>query len=161
MCFGTSNSDPDEGRILYDGEDVRELNVKWWRDQIGLVSQEPTLFDCTIRENICYGSLGTVPIEEIHEAARLANAHDFITSFPEGYDTVVGAGSSLLVSGGQKQRICIARALLKRPKVLLLDEAVRAIVPGCILSTCAHLASSWRPDERVGFRIGTVGPRRA
>ncbi|KAL7574665.1 hypothetical protein ACA910_003011 [Epithemia clementina (nom. ined.)] len=119
--------DPDDGRVVYNGHDIRELNVKWWRNQVGLVAQEPTLFDCSIRENISYGISGTIPIEEIYEAARLANAHDFIMSFPEGYDTAVGAGSSLLISGGQKQRICIARALLKKPQILLLDEATSAL----------------------------------
>jgi len=90
--------------VIYNGDDIKDLNVAWYRDQLGLVSQEPNLFDCSVRENICYGSPDAT-MDQIVQAAKLANAHSFITEFPDGYDTDVGAGSSLLISGGQKQRI--------------------------------------------------------
>ncbi|KAL9190432.1 hypothetical protein ACHAXT_007643 [Thalassiosira profunda] len=115
--------------IKLDGVDLRDLNVKWLRSQIGLVSQEPKLFARTIRENIAYGvtSLGKTPTQgEIEEAAKSANAHDFIMDFPDGYETLVGDLGGKL-SGGQKQRIAIARVLLRRPKILLLDEATSAL----------------------------------
>lgn len=97
--------DINAGSITLDGHDLRELNVHWLRQQIGLVSQEPSLFACTIRENIAFGLPGATQ-EQIEEAARMANAHDFIVSFPEGYDTNVG-DAGLQLSGGQKQRIAI------------------------------------------------------
>ncbi|OWZ24676.1 Multidrug resistance protein ABC transporter [Phytophthora megakarya] len=118
--------DPIRGQVLLDGVDLKQLNVRWLRDQIGLVGQEPTLFIGTIAENIAYG-LDEMPImEEIEVVARMANAHDFITQFPEGYETQVGMKGEQL-SGGQKQRIAIARAMLKNPNILLLDEATSAL----------------------------------
>jgi len=117
--------DPSEGSITFSGHDLRELNVHWLRDQIGLVAQEPTLFARSIRENIAYGCPGAT-FEEIKEVAKLANAHDFISKFPNGYNTAVGDKGAQL-SGGQKQRIAIARVLLKKPKLLLLDEATSAL----------------------------------
>jgi ABC-type multidrug transport system, ATPase and permease components len=112
--------DPVEGSVMYKGVDIRELNIKWYRDQIGFVGQEPTLFNTTLGQNIKYGYTDASQ-EEIEEAAKQANAHDFITSFPEGYATMVG-GNATQISGGQKQRIAIARTLIKKPKVLILDE---------------------------------------
>ena len=116
---------PSKGSIEYNGTDMKELNVKWLRDEFGLVSQEPVLFDTSIIENIRYSCPGATR-EKVIEAARKANAHNFIMEFPDQYETRVGPGSSLL-SGGQKQRVAIARALVKEPKVLLLDEATSAL----------------------------------
>lgn len=117
--------DPQFGAIEFEGTNIKDLNVQWLREQLGLVSQEPTLFNTTIGENIKYG-LQSASQQDIEEAARKANAHDFITSFPNGYNTEVGENSTQ-VSGGQKQRIAIARALLKKPKILLFDEATSAL----------------------------------
>lgn len=117
--------DPSSGSILLDGTDLRDLNIQWLRDQIGLVSQEPVLFARSIKENIAYGLPGATD-EQIIAVAKSANAHDFISKFPQGYDTQVGDRGAQL-SGGQKQRIAIARILLKNPKILLLDEATSAL----------------------------------
>jgi len=118
--------DPVEGHVSLDGRNLKDLNIQWLRSQIGLVGQEPTLFIGTISENIAYG-LDTKPShEEIEAAAKMANAHDFITQFPDGYETQVGMKGEQL-SGGQKQRIAIARAILKNPNILLLDEATSAL----------------------------------
>ncbi|XP_040023514.2 ATP-binding cassette sub-family B member 10, mitochondrial [Gasterosteus aculeatus] len=120
--------DPQSGIITIDGHDIRDLNPYWLRSHIGTVSQEPVLFSCSIRDNIAYGAVDpdAVTTEDIYRAARVANAFNFIQTFPQGFGTVVGE-KGVLLSGGQKQRIAIARALLKNPKILLLDEATSAL----------------------------------
>ncbi|ETP30239.1 hypothetical protein F442_20703, partial [Phytophthora nicotianae P10297] len=118
--------DPVAGEVLLDGHNIKDLNLGWLRSQIGLVGQEPTLFIGTIAENISYGLAEQPSQQQIEEAAKMANAHDFITQFPDGYDTQVGMKGEQL-SGGQKQRIAIARAILKNPDILLLDEATSAL----------------------------------
>ncbi|OCT75760.1 ATP-binding cassette sub-family B member 5 isoform X1 [Xenopus laevis] len=119
--------DPQEGEVLFDDVDAKCFNVQWLRSQMGIVSQEPVLFDCSIAENIAYGDNSrTVSMDEIQSAAKAANAHLFIEGLPQKYDTRVGGKGSQL-SGGQKQRIAIARALIRAPKILLLDEATSAL----------------------------------
>ena len=118
--------DLDQGIITIDGNDISKLNSTWLRTQIGTVSQEPVLFSSSISDNISYGAARNVAQNEIEAAAKEANAHDFILSFPEGYATKVGE-RGVLLSGGQKQRIAIARAILKNPQILLLDEATSAL----------------------------------
>uniref|UniRef100_A0A673H113 Multidrug resistance protein 1-like n=1 Tax=Sinocyclocheilus rhinocerous TaxID=307959 RepID=A0A673H113_9TELE len=119
--------DPAAGQVFVDGNDSRSMNLAWLRTQMGLVSQEPILFDCTIAENIQYGDNSRdVSQEEIEEAAKKANIHHFILGLPEKYNTRVGDKGAQL-SGGQKQRIAIARALVRNPKLLLLDEATSAL----------------------------------
>eukprot|EP00042_Codosiga_hollandica_P045316 m.458456 g.458456 ORF g.458456 m.458456 type:complete len:772 (-) comp56992_c0_seq3:126-2441(-) len=117
--------DPVSGRVLIGGHDLQTLDVDWVRAQMALVSQEPVLFAGTIRENIQFGKADATQAE-IEEAARLANAHNFISQFDSGYDTLVGE-RGIRLSGGQKQRVAIARALLMNPRVLLLDEATSAL----------------------------------
>ncbi|XP_044454473.1 ABC transporter B family member 4 [Triticum aestivum] len=117
---------PDSGTIQLDGVEIKSLNINWFRDQIGLVSQEPVLSNDTIRANIAYGKDGDVTEEELIAAAKISNAHEFISSLPQGYGTSIGERGTQL-SGGQKQRVAIARAILKDPKILLLDEATSAL----------------------------------
>ena len=117
--------DATAGVIRIDGRDIREVTVASLRGQVGLVAQEATLFGGTIRENILYGRLDATEADMV-AAARAANAHDFISALPEGYDTVVGDRGSRL-SGGQRQRVAIARAILKDPPILLLDEATSSL----------------------------------
>lgn len=107
------------------GKDIRKLKLKSLRQHIGLVQQEPALFATSIYDNIVYGKEGASEGEVI-EAAKLANAHGFISSLPEGYLTKVGE-RGVQLSGGQKQRVAIARAILKNPEILLLDEATSAL----------------------------------
>ena len=113
------------GSVRIDGQDIRDLTLESLRDQIGLVQQDVYLFCGTIRENIAYGKPGA-SMEEIEDAARKANIHDFIMSLPDGYDSFVGERGTRL-SGGQKQRISIARVFLKNPPILIMDEATSAL----------------------------------
>lgn len=117
--------DPQEGRVTLDGHDLREVTLDSLRGHMALVSQDPVLFSGSIRDNIRYGRLEATDAE-IEAAARAANAHDFITAFPAGYDTRVGE-RGVQLSGGQRQRVSIARAILRDPPVLVLDEATSAL----------------------------------
>lgn len=145
-----------DGNVSIDGNDVREVSVRWLRAQIGLVGQEPVLFNTTVKQNIRYGREDATD-EEIETAARQANAHEFIMKLPSGYDTLVGErGASL--SGGQKQRIAIARALIRNPRVLLLDEATSALDTSSEAKVQKALdkASEGRTTIVVAHRLTTI-----
>ncbi|RFU34007.1 hypothetical protein B7463_g2301, partial [Scytalidium lignicola] len=157
--------DPVGGQVFLDGHDVSTLNLRWLRQQISLVSQEPTLFGTTIFENIRYGLVGT-PHEHLEmskqrdlviDAAKMANADAFITALPEGYETNVGERGFLL-SGGQKQRIAIARAMVSNPKILLLDEATSALDTKSegVVQAALEVASAGRTTITIAHRLSTI-----
>lgn len=157
--------DPVGGTVLLDGVPVSELNLRFLRQQISLVSQEPTLFSTTIFGNIAHGLIGT-PYEHIEdekkmdlivEAAKMSNAHDFITGLPEGYDTNVG-DRGFLMSGGQKQRIAIARAVVSDPKILLLDEATSALDTKSegVVQAALDKAAVGRTTIIIAHRLSTI-----
>lgn len=139
--------------------DVTCLDAKWLRSKIGLVSQEPTLFSYSVRENIEYGDLSRkgLPDHEIFEAAKMANIHDFIMSLPDGYSTNCGERGGQL-SGGQKQRIAIARALVRNPRILLLDEATSALDTESekIVQAALDRARLGRTCIMIAHRLSTV-----
>ena len=162
--------DPNDGVIKIDGHDSRDIKVKALRQQIGVVLQDPFLFQGTIAENIGYSKPGASR-KEIIAAARAANAHDFIVKFPDGYDTLVGERGAR-VSGGERQRISIARAILKNPRILILDEATSSVdteteskiqealqrlVSGRTVFAIAHRLSTLKyADRLIVLKEGTV-----
>lgn len=116
-----------QGQITFDGVNINDINITEYRKAISLVAQEPTLFQGTVRENILLAvDEGSATEEDLHQACRDAEIHDFITSLPEGYGTDIGS-KGVALSGGQKQRIAIARALIRKPRILLLDEATSSL----------------------------------
>lgn len=157
--------DPLSGSVKLDGVDLRDLNIKWLRSQIGLVSQEPTLFSTTIRGNIAHGLINT-PFEHlseeekfklIKEACVKANADGFISKLPNGYDTMVGERGFLL-SGGQKQRVAIARAIVSDPRILLLDEATSALDTQSegVVQDALDKAAAGRTTITIAHRLSTI-----
>lgn len=157
--------DPVGGEVLLDDVNIQELNLHWLRRHISLVQQEPVLFATTIYENIRYGLLGTEHenlskekiTEMIENAARMANAHEFISALPEGYETHVGERGFLL-SGGQKQRVAIARAVVSDPKILLLDEATSALDTKSegVVQAALDKAAQGRTTIVIAHRLSTI-----
>lgn len=147
-----------KGTVSINGQNVEALNVGWVRQQLGLVSQEPVLFDRTIGENIAYGdNCRRVEEHEIVAAARKANIHTFIDSLPDKYNTKVGAKGTQL-SGGQKQRVAIARALVRNPSVLLLDEATSALDTESekVVQEALEQAQAGRTSIVIAHRLSTI-----
>uniref|UniRef100_A0A8C2HGJ9 ATP-binding cassette, sub-family B (MDR/TAP), member 11a n=1 Tax=Cyprinus carpio TaxID=7962 RepID=A0A8C2HGJ9_CYPCA len=148
--------DPKEGMVTLDGHDIRSLNIQWLRSLIGIVEQEPVLFATTITENIRYGRAG-VTMEEVIEAAKQANAYNFIMDLPQKFDTLVGEGGGQM-SGGQKQRIAIARALVRNPRILLLDMATSALdnESEAVVQEALDKARQGRTTISIAHRLSTV-----
>ena len=143
-------------QVLVGGLNVKDWNLKWLRQNIGVVSQEPVLFNTTIAENIRYGKEDAT-LEELKEAAKMSNAHNFISDLPNGYDTNVGEGGTQL-SGGQKQRVAIARALISNPRILLLDEATSALdtESEAIVQEALDKARQGRTTIVIAHRLSTI-----
>jgi ATP-binding cassette subfamily B (MDR/TAP) protein 1 len=149
--------DPTGGKILLDGKRITKYNVSRYRHVIGLVSQEPNLYDMSIRDNIAFGLDYEPSDKAIIAAAKEANIHDFIMKLPNGYDTPVGTKGDQM-SGGQKQRIAIARALIKKPKILLLDEATSALdaESELIVQEALDRASRGRTTIAIAHKLSTI-----
>ena len=143
-------------KVMIDGRNVEELDSSWLHQNVGVVTQEPIMFSTTIRENIRL-TKSQATQEELEAVSITANAHSFITAFPDGYDTYVGEGG-IQLSGGQKQRIAIARALLQNPKILLLDEATSALDTQSerLVQSALEKASKGRTTIIVAHRLSTV-----
>ncbi|KAI7905965.1 P-loop containing nucleoside triphosphate hydrolase protein [Cokeromyces recurvatus] len=149
--------DPEIGEVLLDGQCLKEMNVKWLRENIGTVGQQPILFNMTIRQNLLLGSHEKVTEEDLINTCKEANCHRFITQLPKGYDTAVGEQGGIL-SGGQKQRIAIARSTLKNPSILLLDEATSALDTQSerLVQDALDKASASRTTIVVAHRLSTI-----
>jgi ATP-binding cassette subfamily B (MDR/TAP) protein 1 len=149
--------DPISGRITLNGDDISKMSPRLYRDYMSLVQQEPTLYQGSVRENISLGLQYEPSEDEILEACRQANAHDFVTSLPEGLNTPCG-GKGLQFSGGQRQRIAIARALIRKPRLLLLDEATSALDTQSerIVQQTLDAAASSRTTIAVAHRLSTI-----
>ncbi|XP_026736211.1 multidrug resistance protein homolog 49-like [Trichoplusia ni] len=148
--------DPDMGKVMSSGCDLREINVRHFRNHIAVVGQEPVLFAGTIKENIRMSNMAATD-EEIYTAAKAAHCHDFIKKLPDSYDTMIGERGAQL-SGGQKQRIAIARALVRKPKILLLDEATSALDSSSEnkVQRALDAAAAGRTTVMVSHRLATV-----
>ncbi|KAI8141628.1 putative ABC transporter protein [Fennellomyces sp. T-0311] len=149
--------DPASGHVLVDGNDVKDINLRWLREQIGVVSQEPVLFNMTIRQNLMLGVHHQVTQEDVINACQKANCHSFISKLPKGYDTLVGEHGGMM-SGGQKQRIAIARAILKNPSILLLDEATSALDTQSerLVQRALDVAAADRTTIVIAHRLSTI-----
>ena len=149
--------DPTEGRILLDGMDLRDMTLASLRAQIGMVTQDTILFDDTVANNIAYGQSGRGTLARIQEAARQANADEFVRQLPEGYATQIGE-KGVRLSGGQKQRIAIARAILKDPPILILDEATSALDAGAerLVQEALERLMRNRTTFVIAHRLSTV-----
>jgi len=150
--------DLEEGDLNVEKHNLESLNLPWLRSKLGLVSQEPVLFDRSIAENIKYGdNERDVSMEEVMDAARSANIHTFVTSLPGGYETKVGSKGTQL-SGGQKQRVAIARALVRNPRILLLDEATSALDTESekIVQDALDSAQKGRTSITIAHRLSTI-----
>lgn len=147
---------PDNGRITIDGIDLKEIKYSSLVNLMGMVSQDTFIFNGTIRDNIIFG-LKDVPDERLFDAVNLANASDFISHFPEGYETVVG-DKGLKLSGGQRQRLAIARAILRDPKILILDEATSSLDyhSEALVQSAINIASKDRTVIVIAHRLSTV-----
>lgn len=150
--------DPVSGTVYVDGKEISSYNINKYRSHLALVSQEPTLYQGTIRENILLGTdREDVPEDEMVLCCKNANIYDFIISLPNGFDTLVGSKGSML-SGGQKQRLAIARALLRNPRILLLDEATSALDSESekLVQAALDTAAKGRTTIAVAHRLSTV-----
>lgn len=156
--------EPSAGEILLDGTSIRDYNVKWMRERMRLVQQEPTLFSGTVYENVAKGFVGPQlelseekKMELVVQSCKDSNAHDFITELPDGYNTQVGERASML-SGGQKQRVAIARSIISDPKILLLDEATSALDPRAekVVQDALDRVSAHKTTLVIAHKLATV-----